>query len=137
MNILDLELFDLTANNLHAALKKLDKFYLNEKSLADYLEYMSDKPLEEWLRFQPSKKEGERAALQDISHFAALLITLQTKLYEQYIEITGSVAELLDQSHKDKAEIERLKKSLIWYVESLDIELKQGVEILQIVLDKK
>jgi len=48
MNVLDLELFDLTANNLQKSLKQLDKFYPNEKSLADYLEAMAEIPPEQW-----------------------------------------------------------------------------------------
>jgi hypothetical protein len=70
MNALDLELFDHAANQLHKCLKELDKFYPNEKSLANYLEGMSNLPPEQWKRFEPIKSETERATLQNISAYS-------------------------------------------------------------------
>ena len=121
MNILEQELFDQAATQLSESLKKLDKFYLNEKSLSSYLEYMADKPLEEWQRFQPKKTETERGILENISHLAALLINIQGRLYNDYIKVIGGVSELIDKNQKQELEIKRLKSNaLFWHQSFLD-----------------
>jgi hypothetical protein len=110
MNIFDQELFDQTAIGLHDNLKQLDKFYPNDKSLSNYLEAMADKPLEEWKRFEPIKTETERGILQNISHLAALMITLQSSLYNDYVATVGGVGELIDKVQKQEEEINRLRR---------------------------
>jgi hypothetical protein len=102
MNVLDLELFDLTANNLQKSLKEIDKFYPNEKSLANYLEAMAEVPPEQWKRFEPIKGEGEREALRNVSHFAGLMVSIASDLYSQYLELSGSIYEILEDNDKQK-----------------------------------
>ena len=111
MNVLDLELFDLTANNLQKSLKQLDKFYPNEKSLADYLEAMSEIPPEEWKRFEPIKGEGERIALQNLSHFGAALLVMVAKIYNDAEETKKAAIDLLEENKRLNDKIHDLKAS--------------------------
>jgi len=111
MNILDLEIFDQAANNLQQSLKQIDKFYPNDKSLANYLEAMAEVPPEEWNRFEPIKGEDEREALRNVSHFGGLMVSIAASLYSQYMELSGSIFELIEENDKQKKEIERLKVS--------------------------
>ena len=134
MNILEQELFDQAAAQLSESLKKLDKFYLNEKSLSSYLEYMADKPLEEWQRFQPKKTETERGILENISHLAALLINIQGRLYNDYIKVVGGVSELIEKIQKQELEIKRLNSEAIFWHESYLESYETDRETLSIAL---
>ena len=137
MNVLDLELFDLTANNLQKSLKQLDKFYPNEKSLADYLESMAEVPPEEWKRFEPIKTETERGVLQNISHLAALMINLQGRLYNDYIATVGGVGELIDKVQKQEEEINRLRRHCNFFQASLINSIETEKEVMTIMMNKK
>lgn len=137
MNIFDQELFDATAIRLHENLKQLDKFYPNEKSLANYLDYMADKPLEEWKRFEPIKTEAERGVLQNISHLAALMINLQGRLYNDYIATVSGVGELIAKVQKQEEEIERLRRHCNFFQSSLIDSLESEKEVMTILLNKK
>ena len=136
MNVLDLELFDLTANNLQKSLKQLDKFYLNEKSLADYLESMAEVPPEEWKRFEPIKGEGEREALRNVSHFGGLMVSIASDLYSQYLELSGSIYEILQENDKQKKEIERLRSQLKFMNNAISENYKTEKELLGILMPK-
>jgi len=136
MNALDLELFDQAANELHKALKNLDKLYPNEKSLANYLESMSNLPPEQWKRFEPIKSETERATLQNISHFAALTVSLATSLYHQYLQVSGSVADLLEENDKQEKEIIRLKEHIKFMHYALDDFKETEKECIEILMEK-
>lgn len=137
MNIFDQELFDVTSIRLHENLKQLDKFYPNEKSLANYLDYMADKPLEEWKRFEPIKTEAERGVLQNVSHLAALMINLQGRLYNDYIETVSGVGELIEKVQKQEEEIERLRRHCNFFQSSLIDSLESEKEVMTILLNKK
>ena len=137
MNILDLELFDQTANNLKRSLDQLDKFYPNDKSLANYLDGMADKPLEEWKRFEPIKTETERGVLQNISHLAALMINLQGRLYNDYIATVGGVGELIDKVQKQEEEINRLRRHCNFFQSSLIDSIESEKEVMTIMMNKK
>lgn len=137
MNIFDQELFDQTAIALHDNLKQLDKFYPNEKSLANYLEGMADKPLEEWKRFEPIKTETERGILQNISHMAALMITLQSSLYNDYVATVGGVGKLIDKVQKQEEEIKRLRSHCKFFETSLIDSFEGEKELLNILMSKK
>jgi len=136
MNVLDLELFDLTANNLQKSLKQLDKFYPNEKSLADYLESMAEVPPEEWKRFEPIKGEGEREALRNVSHFGGLMVSIASDLYSQYLELSGSIYEILQENDKQKKEIERLRSQLKFMNNAISENYKTEKELLGILIPK-
>ena len=136
MNVLDLELFDLTANNLQKSLKQLDKFYPNEKSLADYLEAMSEIPPEQWKRFEPIKGEGEREALRNVSHFGGLMVSIAATLYSQYLELSGSIYEILEENDKQKKEIERLRGQLKFMQYAIDDQGKTEKELIEIMMPK-
>jgi hypothetical protein len=136
MNSLDLELFDQAANELHKALKDLDKLYPNEKSLANYLESMSNLPPEQWKRFTPIKTDTERATLQNISHFAALTVSLATSLYYQYLQISGSVNELIEENDKQEKEIIRLKKHIDFLHYALDDFKQTEKDVIEILMEK-
>lgn len=136
MNVLDLELFDLTANNLQKALKQLDKFYPNEKSLADYLELMSEIPPEQWKRFEPIKGEGEREALRNISHFGGLTVSIAATLYSQYLELSGSIYEILEENDNQKKEIERLRSQLKFMQYAIDDQGRTEKELIEIMMPK-
>jgi hypothetical protein len=136
MNVLDLELFDLTANNLQKSLKQLDKFYPNEKSLADYLESMAEVPPEEWKRFEPIKGEGEREALRNVSHFGGLMVSIASDLYSQYLELSGSIYEILQENDKQKKEIERLRSQLKFMNNAISENYKTEKELLGILMPK-
>lgn len=136
MNVLDLELFDLTANNLQKSLKQLDKFYPNEKSLADYLEAMAEVPPEEWKRFEPIKGEGEREALRNVSHFGGLMVSIASDLYSQYLELSGSIYEILQENDKQKKEIERLRSQLKFMNNAISENYKTEKELLGILMPK-
>ena len=136
MNALDLELFDHAANQLHKCLKELDKLYPNEKSLANYLEGMSNLPPEQWKRFEPIKSETERATLQNISHFAALTVSLATSLYHQYLQVSGSVADLLEENDKQEKEIIRLKEHIKFMDYALDNFKETEKDCIEMLMDK-
>jgi hypothetical protein len=136
MNVLDLELFDLTANNLQKSLKQLDKFYPNEKSLADYLEAMAEVPPEEWKRFEPIKGEGEREALRNVSHFGGLMVSIASDLYSQYLELSGSIYEILQENDKQKKEIERLKSHIKFMQYAIDDQGRTEKELIQVLMPK-
>lgn len=136
MNVLDLELFDLTANNLQKSLKQLDKFYPNEKSLADYLEAMAEVPPEQWKRFEPIKGEGEREALRNVSHFGGLMVSIAATLYSQYLELSGSIYEILEENDKQKKEIERLRSQLKFMQYVIDDQGKTEKELIEIMMPK-
>ncbi|MEY4260384.1 MAG: hypothetical protein RL656_1357 [Bacteroidota bacterium] len=136
MNVLDLELFDLTANNLQKSLKQLDKFYPNEKSLADYLETMAEVPPEQWKRFEPIKGEGEREALRNVSHFAGLMVSIASDLYSQYLELSGSIYEILEENDKQKKEIERLRSQLKFMQYAIDDQGRTEKELIEIMMPK-
>lgn len=137
MNILDLELFDQTATKLHDELKKLDKFYPNDKSLANYLELMADQPVQEWKRFEPIKSESERIILQNVSHLAALLISCQANLYDQYLQLSVGVTELIDKTNKQDYEIKRLRTHCKFLQESYQDSYESEKAIIELVLEKK
>jgi|LakMenE01Jun11ns_1017448.scaffolds.fasta_scaffold9311732_2 hypothetical protein len=136
MNVLDLELFDLTANNLQKSLKQLDKFYPNEKSLADYLESMAEVPPEEWKRFEPIKGEGEREALRNVSHFGGLMVSIASDLYSQYLELSGSIYEILQENDKQKKEIERLSSHIKFMQYAIDDQGRTEKELIQVLMPK-
>ncbi len=136
MNALDLELFDHAANQLHKCLKELDKFYPNEKSLANYLESMSNLPPEQWKRFSPIKSETERATLQNISHFAGLTVSLATSLYHQYLQVSGSVSELIQENDKQEKEIIRLKEHIKFMDYALDDFKQTEKDVIEILMEK-
>jgi hypothetical protein len=136
MNILDLELFDLTANNLQKSLKEIDKFYPNEKSLANYLEAMAEVPPEQWKRFEPIKGEGEREALRNVSHFAGLMVSIASDLYSQYLELSGSIYEILEENDKQKKEIERLSSQLKFMNNVISENFKTEKELIEILMPK-
>lgn len=136
MNVLDLELFDLTANNLQKSLKQLDKFYPNEKSLADYLEAMSEIPPEEWKRFEPIKGEGERDALRNVSHFGGLMVSIAATLYSQYLELSGSIYEILEENDKQKKENERLRSQLKFMQYAIDDQARTEKELIEVLMPK-
>ena len=136
MNVLDLELFDLTANNLQKSLKQLDKFYPNEKSLADYLESMAEVPAEEWKRFEPIKGEGEREALRNVSHFGGLMVSIASDLYSQYLELSGSIYEILQENDKQKKEIERLRSHVKFMQYAIDDQGRTEKELIQVLMPK-
>tara|TARA_R110000868_G_scaffold302564_1_gene563086 strand:+ start:1465 stop:1884 length:420 start_codon:yes stop_codon:yes gene_type:complete len=136
MNVLDLEIFDQAANNLQQSLKQLDKFYPNEKSLANYLEAMSEVPPEEWKRFEPIKGEGEREALRNVSHFAGLMVSIAANLYSQYLELSGSIYEILEENDKQQKEIERLKSQLKFINNAMAENFQMEKEIIEILMPK-
>ena len=136
MNILDLELFDQTANNLQRSLDQLDKFYPNDKSLANYLDGMADKPLEEWKRFEPIKGEGEREALRNVSHFGGLMVSIASDLYSQYLELSGSIYEILQENEKQKKEIERLRSHIKFMQYAIDDQGRTEKELIQVLMPK-
>jgi hypothetical protein len=136
MNVLDLELFDLTANNLQKSLKEIDKFYPNEKSLANYLEAMAEVPPEQWKRFEPIKGEGEREALRNISHFAGLMVSIASDLYSQYLELSASIYEILEENDKQKKEIERLRSQLKFMNNAISENFKTEKELIEILMPK-
>ena len=136
MNVLDLELFDLTANNLQKALKEIDKFYPNEKSLANYLEAMAEVPPEQWKRFEPIKGEGEREALRNVSHFGGLMVSIASDLYSQYLELSGSIYEILQENDKQKKEIERLRSQLKFMNNAISENFKTEKELIEILMPK-
>ena len=136
MNVLDLELFDLTANNLQKSLKQLDKFYPNEKSLADYLEAMAEVPPEQWKRFEPIKGEGEREALRNVSHFGGLMVSIASDLYSQYLELSGSIYEILQENDKQKKEIERLRSHIKFMQYAIDDQGRTEKELIQVLMPK-
>jgi hypothetical protein len=136
MNVLDLELFDLTANNLQKSLKEIDKFYPNEKSLANYLEAMAEVPPEKWKRFEPIKGEGEREALRNVSHFAGLMVSIASDLYSQYLELSGSIYEILEENDKQKKEIERLRSQLKFMNNAISENFKTEKELIEILMPK-
>ena len=136
MNVLDLELFDLTANNLQKSLKEIDKFYPNEKSLANYLEAMAEVPPEQWKRFEPIKGEGEREALRNVSHFAGLMVSIASDLYSQYLELSGSIYEILEENDKQKKEIERLRSQLKFMNNAILENYKTEKELIEILMPK-
>jgi len=136
MNVLDLELFDLTANNLQKSLKEIDKFYPNEKSLANYLEAMAEVPPEQWKRFEPIKGEGEREALRNVSHFAGLMVSIASDLYSQYLELSGSIYEILEENDKQKKEIERLRSQLKFMNNVISENFKTEKELIEILMPK-
>jgi hypothetical protein len=136
MNVLDLELFDLTANNLQKSLKQLDKFYPNEKSLADYLEAMAEVPPEEWKRFEPIKGEGERESLRNVSHFGGLMVSIASDLYSQYLELSGSIYEILQENEKQKKEIERLRSHIKFMQYAIDDQGRTEKELIQVLMPK-
>jgi hypothetical protein len=136
MNVLDLELFDLTANNLQKSLKQLDKFYPNEKSLADYLEAMAEVPPEQWKRFEPIKGEGEREALRNVSHFGGLMVSIASDLYAQYLELSGSIYEILQENDKQKKEIERLRSHIKFMQYAIDDQGRTEKELIQVLMPK-
>ena len=137
MNIFDQELFDQTAIGLHDNLKQLDKFYPNDKSLANYLEAMADKPLEEWKRFEPIKSETERGILQNISHLAALMITLQSSLYNDYVATVGGVGELIDKVQRQDEEIKRLRSHCKFFETSLIDSFESEKEIMNLMMRQR
>jgi hypothetical protein len=136
MNVLDLELFDLTANNLQKSLKQLDKFYPNEKSLADYLEAMSEIPPEQWKRFEPIKGEGERDVLRNVSHFGGLMVSIAATLYSQYLELSGSIYEILEQNDKQEKEIKRLRSHIKFMEYAIDDQIRSEKLIIEIMMPK-
>ena len=136
MNVLDLELFDLTANNLQKSLKEIDKFYPNEKSLANYLEAMAEVPPEQWKRFEPIKGEGEREALRNVSHFGGLMVSIASDLYTQYLELSGSIYEILEENDKQKKEIERLRSQLKFMNNAISENFKTEKELIEILMPK-
>ncbi len=111
MNVLDLELFDQVASNFEASLNEVDKFYPNEKSLAKYFETMTEKPLDDWKRFEPIKGDSERIALQNLSHFGAALLVMVAKIYNSTEETEKAAIDLLAENKRLKDKIHDLKAS--------------------------
>ena len=111
MNVLDLELFDQVASNFEASLNEVDKFYPNEKSLAKYFDAMTEKPLDDWKRFEPIKGEGERIALQNLSHFGSALLVMVAKIYNDAEETKRAAIDLLEENKRLKDKIHDLKAS--------------------------
>lgn len=111
MNVLDLELFDQVASNFEASLNEVDKFYPNEKSLAKYFDAMTEKPLDDWKRFEPIKGDSERIALQNLSHFGAALLVMVAKIYNSTEETEKAAIDLLAENKRLKDKIHDLKAS--------------------------
>ena len=111
MNVLDLELFDQVARNFEASLNEVDKFYPNEKSLAKYFDAMTEKPLDDWKRFEPIKGDSERIALQNLSHFGAALLVMVAKIYNSTEETEKAAIDLLAENKRLKDKIHDLKAS--------------------------
>lgn len=111
MNVLDLELFDQVISNFEASLKEVDKFYPNEKSLAKYFDAMTEKPLDDWKRFEPIKGDSERIALQNLSHFGAALLVMVAKIYNSTEETEKAAIDLLAENKRLKDKIHDLKAS--------------------------
>lgn len=136
MNNFDLEIFNVTTNNLQKSLKQLEKFYPNNKSLADYLEKMAEIPPEEWKRFEPIKGESEIDTLRNISHFGGLMVSIAATLYSQYSELTGSIYEILEDNDKQKKEIERLKSSVNFLEYAINDQLETEKGMIEILMPK-
>jgi hypothetical protein len=111
MNLFDYELLDQMVSNFEASLKEVDKFYPNEKSLAKYFDAMAEKPLDDWKRFEPIKGEGERIALQNLSHFGAALLVMVAKIYNDAEETKKAAVDLLEENKRLKDKIHDLKAS--------------------------
>jgi hypothetical protein len=111
MNLFDYELLDQVVSNFEASLKEVDKFYPNEKSLANYFDAMSEKPLDDWKRFEPIKGDSERIALQNLSHFGAAILTFHAKIYNDAEETKSAAIELLEENKRLKDKIHDLKAS--------------------------
>lgn len=111
MNVFDYELLDQVVSNFEASLKEVDKFYPNEKSLAKYFDSMAEKPLNDWKRFEPIKGEGERIALQNLSHFGAALLVMVAKIYNDAEETKKAAIDLLEENKRQKDKIHDLKAS--------------------------
>ena len=111
MNLFDYELLDQMVSNFEASLKEVDKFYPNEKSLAKYFDAMAEKPLNDWKRFEPIKGEGERIALQNLSHFGAALLVMVAKIYNDAEETKKAAIDLLEENKRLKDKIHDLKAS--------------------------
>ena len=111
MNLFDYELLDQVVSNFEASLKEVDKFYPNEKSLAKYFDSMAEKPLNDWKRFEPIKGEGERIALQNLSHFGAALLVMVAKIYNDAEETKKAAIDLLEENKRQKDKIHDLKAS--------------------------
>jgi len=118
------------------SLDQLDKFYPNEKSLANYLEAMAEVPPEQWKRFEPIKGEGEREALRNVSHFAGLMVSIASDLYSQYLELSGSIYEILEENDKQKKEIERLRSQLKFMNNVISENFKTEKELIEILMPK-
>jgi hypothetical protein len=111
MNLFDYELLDQVVSNFEASLNEVDKFYPNEKSLAKYFDGMTEKPIEDWKRFEPIKGDSERIALQNLSHFGAAILTLHAKIYNDAEETKRAAIELLEENKRLKDKIHDLKAS--------------------------
>ncbi len=111
MNLFDYELLDQVVSNFEASLNEVDKFHPNEKSLAKYFDAMTEKPIEDWKRFEPIKGDSERIALQNLSHFGAAILTLHAKIYNDAEETKRAAIELLAENKRLKDKIHDLKAS--------------------------
>lgn len=111
MNVFDYELLDQVISNFEASLKEVDKFYPNEKSLAKYFDAMTEKPLDDWKRFEPIKGDSERIALQNLSHFGAALLVMVAKIYNSTEETEKAAIDLLAENKRLKDKIHDLKAS--------------------------
>ena len=136
MNLFDYELLDQVVSNFEASLKEVDKFYPNEKSLAKYFDAMAEKPLNDWKRFEPIKGEGERDALRNVSHFGGLMVSIASDLYSQYLELSGSIYEILQENDKQKKEIERLRSHIKFMQYAIDDQRNSEKELLEVLMPK-
>jgi hypothetical protein len=134
MNLFDYELLDQVVSNFEAALKEVDKFYPNEKSLANYFDAMSEKPLDDWKRFEPIKGEGEREALRNVSHFGAAILSFHAKIYNDAEETKRAAIDLLEENKRLKDTIHDLKASENhWFQAFLDCN-QDSIELNEMFL---
>lgn len=134
MNLFDYELLDQVVSNFEAALKEVDKFYPNEKSLANYFDAMSEKPLDDWKRFEPIKGEGEREALRNVSHFGAAILSFHAKIYNDAEETKRAAIDLLEENKRLKDKIHDLKASENhWFQAFLDCN-QDSIELNEMFL---
>ena len=97
---------------------------------------MAEVPPEEWKRFEPIKGEGEREALRNVSHFGGLMVSIAATLYSQYLELSGSIYEILEENDKQKKEIERLRSQLKFMQYAIDDQGKTEKELIEIMMPK-
>jgi hypothetical protein len=97
---------------------------------------MAEVPPEQWKRFEPIKGEGEREALRNVSHFGGLMVSIASDLYTQYLELSGSIYEILEENDKQKKEIERLRSQLKFMNNAISENFKTEKELIEILMPK-